>query len=62
MAENQRMEFEYEDDDSPNWVTYPPGTFKERPLSPEKERLLREIEIAELRELLKRHPLRRPNT
>jgi hypothetical protein len=57
------MEFEYEDDDSPNWVTYPPGTFKERPLSPEKERLLREIEIAELRELLKRHPLRpRPNT
>jgi hypothetical protein len=62
MAENRRkMKFEYEDDDSPNWVTYPPGTFKERPLSPEKERIVRALEIQELRELLKRHPPR-PST
>jgi hypothetical protein len=61
MAENRRMEFEYEGDDGPDWVTYPPGTFKEKPISPENERLLRAIEIYELRELLKRYPLR-PNT
>ena len=61
MAETRKMDFEYEDDDGPEWVTYPPGTFKERPLSPEKERILREIKIHRLRELLKRHPLR-PNT
>jgi hypothetical protein len=62
MAENRRkMEFEYEDEDGPEWVTYPPGTFKEKPLSPEKERILRAIQTHRLRELLKRHPLR-PNT
>ena len=61
MAENRKTEFEYDDDDSPNWVTYPPGTFKEQPISPEKERILREIKIHRLRELLKRRPPR-PNT
>jgi hypothetical protein len=59
MAEKRRkMEFEYVDDGAPIWVTYPPGSFKERPISPEKERILRAIEIQELRELLKRHPPR----
>ena len=61
MAENRKMEFEYEGDDGPNWVTYPPGSFPEKPLSPEKERILREIKIHRLRELLKRYPLR-PST
>ena len=61
MAEGKKMEFEYEGDGGPDWVTYPPGTFKEQPLSPERERILRAIEIQELRELLKRHPPR-PST
>jgi hypothetical protein len=44
-------------DDGPIWVKYPPR----KPLSPEKQRLLRALEIQELRELMKRHPPR-PNT
>jgi hypothetical protein len=46
-------------DDGPIWVKYPPGTFN-RPLSPKNQRILRALEIAELRELMKRHPPR-PN-
>ena len=56
-----KMEFEYEGDGGPNWVPYPPGTFKEKPLSPEKERILRAIQIQRLRELVKRYPPR-PST
>jgi hypothetical protein len=60
MEERKRMgKYEYYDD-GPIWVRYPPGTFN-KPLSPEKERILRAIEIQELRELMKRHPPR-PNT
>jgi hypothetical protein len=63
MAEEKRMkvEFEYVDDDSPVWVTYPLGATEEKPLSPENERILRAIQIQRLRELLKRHPPR-PST
>ena len=56
-----KVEYEYEGDEGPNWVTYPPGSFEEKPLSPENERILRAIRIQRLRELLKRYPLR-PST